>query len=73
MCLRCLIAFSTTEGSCYAVVCVNSLHQLALAMPAPVISYEVQEIELSHSPAKVDDEELFSELLYISQSTAETE
>lgn len=67
MCLRCLLAISTTMGSGYAVVCVNSLHQLAVLMPASVVSYEVQEIAETISPAHVFDEELFKELVKISK------
>lgn len=66
MCLRCLLAISTTTGKGYAVVCVNSLHQLAVMMPASVVSYEVQEIEETNSPAHVFDGELFTKLVKIS-------
>lgn len=67
MCLRCLLALSTISGDGYAVVCVNSLHQLATVMPATVVSYEVQEIEDAISPAHILDAELFSELVQISE------
>ena len=65
MCLRCLLALSTSQGECYAVVCIETLHQLAVLMPASVLSYEVQEIEEIFSPAEVVDTELFSELVDI--------
>ena len=63
MCLRCLLALSTSQGRCYAVVCTETLHQLALLMPASVISYEIQETEEVVSPAEVIDIELFSSLV----------
>ena len=65
MCLRCLLALSTAEGKCYAVVHIKSLHQLAMLMPASVVSYEVQEIEDVFSPAEIIDTELFSDLVEI--------
>ena len=69
MCLRCLLALSTISGNGYAVVCVNSLDHLAIMMPASVVSYEVQEIEDTFSPAFVIDGELYIELVQIVEDT----
>lgn len=45
MSLRCLLALTTPQEKHFAAVCVQTLNQLAMLMPAPVISYEIQEIE----------------------------
>lgn len=70
MCLRCLVELYTISGTGYAVVCVNSLHQLAVLMPASVVSYEVQEIEQVICPAYVIDAELYTELTKISSDVS---
>lgn len=59
MTLNCLICLSTPDGRGFAEVRVNSLHQLAVVMPAPVISYEVRSQVVSTSGARVLDAELF--------------
>lgn len=59
---NCLVTFCTSNGRGAAELCVNSQHQLALLMPATVISYEVQdngECARSH----VNDNELYDLLL----------
>lgn len=65
MSLRCLLALSTVNGKCYAVVSVNTLDQLAMVMPAPVLAYEVEQLEEAFSPAKISDTELYEELVHI--------
>ena len=54
----CLVILSTSAGSCIAEIRVDSLHQLALVMPATVISYEVRD-NGECGVSKVGDEELF--------------
>ena len=65
MSLRCLLELTTSDGTCYAMVCVHTLHQLAVLMPAPVVSYELQIIEELPCSGPVDDDELYMELMHI--------
>jgi hypothetical protein len=65
MALNCLVHLSISAGQGFAEVRVNSLHQLALIMPASVISYEVRRPAESVSSAHVEDAELFEVLLGI--------
>ena len=66
--LRCLISIATISGNGYAVVYVNSLRQLAVVMPASVLSYDIQEIEDDvFTPAHVVNSELYNELVHIAE------
>jgi len=58
MTLNCLVKLTTHIGQAMAEVRINSLHQLAVVMPASVVSYEVQNNgECNYEP--VNDAELF--------------
>ena len=63
MTLNCIVCMSTPEGCGFAEVRVNSLHQLAVVMPAPVVSYEVRSQVECPSGAQVVDAELFDLLI----------
>ena len=58
----CLVTIVTSTGHCVAELHINSLHQLALLMPASVISYEVYDNGES-SLGAVSDSELYDLLL----------
>ncbi len=60
---HCLVCISTLDGTGFAEVQVNSVHQLAMVMPGAVISYEVQNQGESTSGANVEDDELFDLLM----------
>lgn len=62
MTLKCLVILSTCSGQVLAEVLVNSLHQLAVVMPASVVSYEVQN-NGQCGYAVVNDSELFDVLI----------
>lgn len=64
MAICCLISLTTTAGTGYVEVCINSLHQLALIMPAPVISYEVQrQVDQTIHSQNILDNELYDLLI----------
>jgi len=63
MTLNCLVCMSTPDGCAFAEVRVNSLHQLAVVMPAPVVTYEIRcQVECACG-AQVLDAELFDLLI----------
>lgn len=65
----CLVTFVTVNGIAVAEVHINSLHQLALLMPASVVSYEVYDNgDCSCGP--VIDSELYELLLGVIADTA---
>lgn len=70
MTIRCLLCIATSFGSGYAEIETNNLHQLALLMPASVISYDVQLITEQPIPRTVIDAELFCELCRIASAIA---
>ena len=59
MTIRCLLSIVCPAGKGFGEVKANSLHQLALIMPAAVVSYEVRHIDEESGYATVDDSELF--------------
>lgn len=65
MTLRCLVAITTVAGDSYAVVCVQTLYQLAIMMPVIVVTYKVHEIEEVLRPASMSDAEIQDALIYI--------
>lgn len=65
MTIQCLIHISTSSDRGYAEVVTNDLHQLAIAMPGSVITYEIQAIVELPGPRKIIDDELFAELSMI--------
>ncbi len=58
----CLITLTTPAGKGVTEIHVNSLHQLALLMPAQVIAYEVQD-NGTCPRAPVSDVELYETLV----------
>ena len=67
MTFNCLVCMSTPEGCGFAEVRVNSLHQLAVVMPAPVVSYEIRSQVECPGSAQVVDAELFDVLVSVVQ------
>ena len=63
MTLICLVSLSTPDGCGFAEVRVNSLHQLAVVMPAPVVSYEIRYQVNCGCGTQVLDVELFDLLM----------
>lgn len=59
---NCLVTFFTSIGHGVAEINVNSLHQLAVLMPASVVSYEVQD-NGDEARGPVSDVELYELLL----------
>lgn len=65
---KCLVTFTIAAGEGVAEVHVNSLHQLAVMMPASVISYAV----LDHGDSArgmIDDAQLYDLLLGVIRDT----
>lgn len=70
MAKKCVIKLSTPDGLAIAEVHVSSLHQLALLMPATVITYEVEDQGVS-GRGPVSDSELYDLLIGLIASIGE--
>lgn len=61
---RCLVTLTTPAGQGFIEVQVNSLHQLAVLMPATVIAYEVEDNGECPRPP-IPDTEVFDTLVSV--------